>query len=1009
MVPAVALAAFPAPAAAQWKPTRHFTVRDGLVQSQVTGLAQDENGYLWIATQGGLCRFDGDFFLRLTRSEGLPDNVVNAVAAVGPTPLVATDLAGLASWNGDSFREIAGLPLPRNERLTGIRALSDGTLLVGSPMGLLARKPGENRWTRISDQPVHTLSPGVGNRTLVVSTISMVVGPDLVARTLPEITGSGNIVALSENTDHLWAATDSGKMVLVHGDDTQWFSPAVPGDVRVLLSDRQGAGVWIGTTRGLWRMGEDGGRVRPVTLRPGRASLEVSTLLEDREGSLWVGTWGAGLFQIPPSPWTLFTLETGFPSHSAWAFTEGSDGCMWMATTDHGVVSWCGDHWGPTLGLENGLPGDKTYTLAHDLEGALWIGTTTGVCRKDDDGLRCWRAGGDLRDDFVRHIIPRSDGGIWMATNLGLASWHGDQWQFWGREEGLPGEIVRSLAEGPDGRLWLALDSNGVASFDGSAFTPFRNDVGLPTQRVWTLVATEDGRLLVGTDNGLWIGNPDHSEPGTVIGLDDGLPNMSVITVARDGQGNIWTGTTHGLSMLSPEGQVLRTFTASDGMSDSEAAEGAALLDSKGRMWFGMAYGVTVVDPTKLARNPVAPVVVLENVLLNGERIPGFKPISTVEGFPSDLSIRIDPTITHVRFDYTAPSFIAPDLVRFRLALTCYTDEFGPPTTDHHVTYHLLPSGRYRFGITASNNDGVPSGKPLWVDLDVRPPWYRARWFQIIAIVAAMLFGAGLFQMRNLGQVRRQLWLEEEVSKRTEELDKANRRIQQQNALLKEMSRTDPLTGLGNRRVLEETLPIEMSLVKRELTWRRTTQKMTELFNPVMVMIDIDHFKVVNDRWGHDVGDVALQACARAILGELREGDQAIRWGGEEFVVLARGLNSDGAVQFMQRLLDRFSWCRINPADGSRIDLRASLGFTQIPLGTTDFLPGSDWQSLVEVADRLMYLAKQQGRGRCCGLVWATEGVPDFSEQEAVSRFLADPEAPPPGMKRVTLLPSTGA
>ncbi|RLE21358.1 MAG: hypothetical protein DRJ65_16205 [Acidobacteria bacterium] len=992
----------PSQAECQWRPTRHFTVRDGLVQSQISGLAQDADGYIWVATQGGLCRFDGQTFRRFTRADGLPDNVINAVDAKGSDAWIATELAGVALWDGASISTIPDLPLPQDQRLSGIQVMPDGTILVSSAKGILAYQG--NQWTLIDESPAFGLIKGFGNRVIALGRAPLGIDSSLEPSPLLELNDDQRLVAASENSDHLWIAVLRNTLGLIQRDDIVWMTPDIEGEIITLLADEQGSGLWIGTDEGLWRRHENG-VIEEILLQPREHRLQISTLLKDREGNVWVGTWGAGLFQIPPTPWTLFTRETGFPAHSAWAFSEGQDGCIWMATSDGGVVSWCGDHWGATLGSEDGLPSDAVFTLSHDTEGALWVGTYHGVCRRTESNLQCWGIDDGLRNDFIRHLIPRKAGGMWMATDEGLAMWDGSQWHFWGQEEGLPGTLVRSLAEDSDGRVWMALDAVGVASFDGTSFTLFNEDDGLPTNRVWTLGLSSRGRLLVGTDVGLWIRDVNDDGPGMVIGIEDGLPSESVIAVTEDLNGRIWAGTTHGVSVISPDGEVLRTFSAHEGLSDTEAAEGASWRDSHGRLWLGMAYGVTVVDPSLLSRNLVAPEVVLENARSNGRTHPEFHVISTT-GENDTLALRIDPSITHLRFDYAAPSFVAPELVRFRLALTCFSDQFSPPSSDRHITYHALPAGKYRFGIQAVNNDGVPSAKTLWVDLDVRPPWYRTRWFQFFAILSAALLGAGILHLRDRGRLKRKAWLEEEVKQRTSDLDSANQQIQEQNRQLTELSRTDPLTGLGNRRALTDVLPVEMSILKREVIRLGPSDNIGDYHAAVIMMIDLDHFKAVNDRWGHDVGDQALKRCGNVLSDEMRECDQAVRWGGEEFVILARGMDRKGTLLFAQRILDRFNKCHLEGPDGIDIPIRASFGFLQIPLGTTDFQLSDQWPRLVDLADRLMYRAKEKGRARSIGLVWRDGGLPRVSAKQNCETLLRDIEAIPEAMELVELKPS---
>ncbi|MEN8163344.1 MAG: two-component regulator propeller domain-containing protein, partial [Acidobacteriota bacterium] len=246
----------PSSAECQWRPTRQFTVRDGLVQSQISEIAQDADGYLWVATQGGLCRFDGQTFRRFTREDGLPDNVVNGVDTLGSEAWIATDLAGIAHWDGTSFTNIPDLPLPEGEMLTGVRALSDGTILVTSNEGVLAYR--NHHWTLIDDRPSWVLLKGTGDRSISIGHTPLSIDKDLKISPLIELKEEQNLLAAAENPDHTWIALQPHTLSLIQGSDVRWMTPDIDGEITTLLADESGSGLWIGTDQGLWRRHEDG-------------------------------------------------------------------------------------------------------------------------------------------------------------------------------------------------------------------------------------------------------------------------------------------------------------------------------------------------------------------------------------------------------------------------------------------------------------------------------------------------------------------------------------------------------------------------------------------------------------------------------------------------------------------------------------------------------------------------------------------------------------------------------
>jgi len=190
----------------------------------------------------------------------------------------------------------------------------------------------------------------------------------------------------------------------------------------------------------------------------------------------------------------------------------------------------------------------------------------------------------------------------------------------------------------------------------------------------------------------------------------------------------------------------------------------------------------------------------------------------------------------------------------------------------------------------------------------------------------------------------------------------------------------------------------------RRTVLREAPADLSTFHGALLTMIDLDHFKRVNDVWGHEVGDRALRAVAASLEPVLREGDVAVRWGGEEFVVLNRAVNMRGALTVARRLLHRLADTSITAPDGTVIRLPASLGFLQFPLGTEGFLSGDRWPVLLDLADRLLYLAKSRGRRRACGIVWAPGAIPIFTEEEVFERLAADVLAPPESLEFVEIV-----
>ncbi len=991
----LALVLSAASAAAQWSPSRRFGVREGLAQSQVTAVATDAAGFLWVATQGGLSRFDGRRFLTFTTVSGLPDDVVTALAADADGGLwVGTDSGALARWDRVRLAAVAG-PHPWRGAVTGLAVLPSGTLAVGSGEGLFLGAPGA--WRRVTGGAVSSLVSGAGGVAVLADGGLQTVSGDGVVTRL-ELPAGLSPQAMAGSGDELWVATDRGSVVRLPSRRVEpGLDPALDA-VRTLLPDHSG-GLWLGGVRSLWHRGRDG-RVTPRVLHPSERLVTISALLEDREGSLWVGTWGQGLFQQTPGAMTLFTTESGLPSSTVWTLVEGPDGCMWMGTEHAGVAVWCEDGWRPQAALNRALPVQRVLTMAWGTDGVLWVGTHQGLVAWRDGAARLLTTRDGLPHDFIRSLLPLPGGVVWVATSGGLARWDGRAMAAWGPRDGLPDGPVRCLAADSSGTLWLATHAGGVVRFDGTTFAAFTTREGVPHNRVWSVAVDSKDRVWAGTDAGLWV-YPAGGGVARVLGVGSGLPSLNVLFLLEDGDGFMWVGTTRGVSRVTPEGRVVRTFTAQDGFADSEAAENAALRDRNGALWFGMATGVTRVDPGVLQHNTVPPLVALQAVLVNGVARPESMPAT---GLRRDDSREVvaDPDTTELRFEFAALSFLSPDQVRFRFMLEGFDPTWSAATDDAHATYRRLPPGRYRFLVSASNNEGVWATSPLALGVRILPAWYQTAAFRLGSLGLLLASAGAAVAGRVLAQRRRRRELEAEVRQRTAELEEANARITEQNRLLEELSRTDPLTGLANRRVLAEQLPLEMALLRRELIRERVAD-LAVLHGLGVLMLDLDHLLLFNDRWGHDAGDRVLQAVAAALAGALREVDLVVRWGGEEFVVLARGVDRSGIESLVRRLGEAVGAVAVEAAPGEVVRPSLSAGFVPYPLGLGEHLPTGDWSRVVDAADRLLFLAKLHGRGRAIGRVWAPAAPPPASEVEVLDAILRRPEGPCPGLDLVEL------
>ena len=262
--------------------------------------------------------------------------------------------------------------------------------------------------------------------------------------------------------------------------------------------------------------------------------------------------------------------------------------------------------------------------------------------------------------------------------------------------------------------------------------------------------------------------------------------------------------------------------------------------------------------------------------------------------------------------------------------------------------YTNLPPGDYSFEVRGANNAGVWSQAPAALPFTIAPKFRETPGFYVLLGLGLLLLGYGghRWQLRALTQ--RRAVLETIVAQRTDALAIANQQLEK-------ASYTDALTGLRNRRYLQNQLPQDLAF------YRRKGQDSYDADHILLfLLVDIDHFKAINDRHGHGGGDLVLQQFS-ALLGELvRVGDYVTRWGGEEFLIVSRPLSREHSIAYAARICTEVSRHSFNAGADAPLMLSCSVGFSEYPLKATP--AGLDWQDLVELADRALYHVKETGR-----------------------------------------------
>jgi diguanylate cyclase (GGDEF)-like protein len=648
-----------------------------------------------------------------------------------------------------------------------------------------------------------------------------------------------------------------------------------------------------------------------------------------------------GLVKILPGPFEGFSVDSGLLASFVRTINEDDRQRLWLGTREGlQIVPRVDGEWdlaaSTTILRADGLPDNRVYSIAFGEAGVTWIATAQGVVRwQEGRGVTevIERSDG-LPDSDVHAVLIDRSGRLWISSTQGTRFRRDGKLEKPEHPE-LAGAFALRIREDGAGRLWFSTLRNGLLVLEPSGeLTQYRDHNGLTDEMLWDLSPSADGSMWVGSNGeGMFRVWPD----GRIrqFTTEDGLADNAVWQVLEDDQSRVWAYTNRGLSRLA-DGEFVN-YTERDGLLHLEGGATGAFQSSDGLLWFASADGLMRYDESREYRNTRPPPVVIESASLDRSTLA-----------PGD---RLPYRSGSLSFRFAGLSFQDEAAVRFRYRLLGATDRWSEPTDSPQVTYANLGHGDYVFEVMAANPDGVWSPEPARFAFGVATPFWANPWFLMAATLLLLLlvWGGVHLRLRNIEANRRRL--QHLVRRRTAELSDANRR-------LRRTARTDPLTGLPNRRYLFDRIGDDVARSRRAHYEGEPANG-----DLAFLMIDLDDFKRINDEHGHDAGDQVLLAFSKVLSRQLRESDYLIRWGGEEFMVVACETEAERAWQIAERITAavRSSKLPVEAGEGGeRIALTCSVGIACYPFGRP--INALDWEEVVKLADVAVYEAKAAGR-----------------------------------------------
>ena len=763
---------------------RLWQMEDGLPNNTVQAITQTRDGYLWIGTREGLARFDGMSFQNIELLAGKPSPSISCLHQSRNGDLwVGTDGFGLFRL---SAAGVERFPKPDGRIDFEVREMleaGDGALWLTSSGEVFVWKNGRLNfqaklrrslqgicaddqggvWTAAGglfrlDEPAHTnqvvRSTGLsfaarciyydraGQAFWLGDEENLVEVKDDAVTTYRRSNHPPDYVSVfyRDSAGQLWVGSYLGLSRLVDGKFIDHSEPTAPQYRTYALVEDRERNLWVGSEEGLARLTPK--VFKTITKADGLMVNTVVSVCAVADGSVWISTWGGGLYHWTEGARTALSQTDGLSSDKIMALAAGHDGSLWAGADNGGALNRIQGSQITTYGQKEGFTmssSTATTALFEDHRGVLWIGSR--------ELLQCWdglhfsqfttRDG--LSHPKINAICGGRDEVVWIGTEGGLTKWQAGKFLSLATTCPLLKTSILSLYEDPAGRLWIGTKGNGLLEFKDGQVHDFTSAQGLFSDAIYAILEDDHENLWLNSSRGIFR-----------------LDKRQLEEVAQGRQPK--------LTSIS--------YGQADGILSSgqyqEVTQPSACKSRDGRLWFRTTQGVAVVDPNHLNQNQLPPPVVVQQVIADKVPISNAVPFLTVPD-----RIIIPPGRGELEVHYEALSFCAPAKNQFRYKLEGVDLNWVDAGSRRVAYYNNLRPGTYRFQVMASNNDGVWSETNASVLLTFKPHFWQTWWF--LSAIAAGTLGivGGLARYITHQRMQRKL----EVLARQNAVEKERTRI----------------------------------------------------------------------------------------------------------------------------------------------------------------------------------------------------------------------------------------
>ncbi|MBO6524876.1 MAG: hypothetical protein JJ971_13675 [Balneolaceae bacterium] len=732
---------------AQTYPFRTYSIQDGLSESVVNDLIQDDEGYIWFATGYGLNRFDGINFENFFEESGLNHSKVLSLYQSRDGKMWIGTGKGVNYMEGDSIYSSSSLVALENSEVISIFEDKEGHLWFGTD--------GDGVWHYINEEELVLYSTSQGLLSNQVRGIAESENGDLWFATRGGLTSLSNGNLRTYTTEHglpenrlrdiqigyqgiIWIATRNGISRFDGVNFENFGSEYGIRDPRVqTISIASDGSIWAGTEEGVSHFTQ--GRFKNYTVDQGLSNNIVYSSIIDVEDNVWFGTFGGGVSLFLGDYFENFNTESGLSNDLVTSIAEDGNGQLWIATYGGGMMARKEtgfDH----LNTSDGLLDDRIYHISKDSRDRLWVGMRDGLAYIKDGNIKTF-----TEDEFpfrkIRHVLEANNGVFWISTeDEGLLRFDESGYEHFTQAQGLASNSTRRSVEDNEGNIWVAT-YGGVSKIEEDGITNFSLQEGVPNNGVMSIMKDQSGTIWISTFGGIaWFDGFRFVD----ITDEDGLPGRVCYFISQDRNGYLWIGTNAGIARLDVQlfysddpddkERAVQILAREQGLISDETNLGAVYEDKDGHFWFGTVEGVSHFNPEVYFGNQVPPRVHILDFIASGNRY-------------EESGFELSHNQNFVEINFAGLNFTAPNQVIFEYRMNGGIDPGRQRTTSRSARYPSLPPGDYTFRVQARNSNGIWSEEIAEISFTVNPPFWMNWWF--LAVIALAVLGVIYLFYRN--------------------------------------------------------------------------------------------------------------------------------------------------------------------------------------------------------------------------------------------------------------------